>query len=285
MPRLSPESQRNANMGSPSLGHSGFGGIAGPASEHGGSQSDAWVEDDDTEMTLQNTIHRLERLILKSKAVKAETPGSSSSIVSGGNGARAAAAAAATAAASHGGGGGTGGQGGIGRTVDLSPPPRRPHGLSIGGRTPSSRSRLRAPLTDRPSMPSRRQSTSFFDTKPLHSARDSSSSFTNAWNAMGDGAGPSGGGGGGVSSNNAGLGSVGEHNDVGLKRKPGMAKAGGLRTQSERWATGGVAGADGASAAAVAPAAAPAAAEEAGIGTPPTVEGSAESSSGSPSDR
>lgn len=271
MPRLSPESMNKANMGSPSVGHGGF-GAGGSSSEHG-SQSDIWVEEDDTEMTLQNTIHRLERLILKSKAVKAETPGSSNSVVSGGKDARAAAAAAvaaaAVAAASRG--------GGNGGTSDSSPPPRRAHGLSIGGRTPSSRSRLRAPLTDRPSMPSRRQSTSFFDTKPLHSARDSAGSFTNAWNAMGDGVGPSGGGGGGGGNTSAGLGSVGEHKDVGLKRKPALTKAAGLRAQSERWGTGAVASADAA--------ASVAAAEEAGIGTPPTVEGSAESSSGSPSDR
>lgn len=233
----------------------GFGAVGG--SEHGGSQSDNWVEEDDTEMALQNTINRLERLILKSRVGKAETPRSSSSVAAsagagGGTGdsAAGAAAGAASAAAAAGAGG-------------SRSPPKRPHGLSIGGRMASSRSRLRAPLTDRPSMPSRRQSTSFFDTKPLHSARDSGGSFSKAWDAMGE---DRGRGSSDAGAGDNGIKAVEGNEDRGVKRRPVISKTAHSRAQSEGWR-------------------ADRAVEDGGVGTPPTVEGSTESSNGSPSDR
>lgn len=246
MPRLSPTARDAMGMGSPSA-RGGFHAIGGNgSSEHGSNGGDVWVEEDDTEVTLQNTIARLERLILKSRVSKAETP--SASRATGGGGGGGAAGADTKREGSSSSGGGNGGGGGGDGSVD---------GLSIGtdGRNGGARSRLRAPLTDRPSMPSRRQSTSFFDTKPLHSARDSGGSFTKAWNAVG--------------SEKTGLGPVEEDDGELLKvRRPATARAAHSRRQSERWG-GGWGGA----------------ADEVGVGTPPTVEGSAESSSGSPSDR
>lgn len=229
----------------------GFGAVGG--SEHGGSQSDNWVEEDDTEMALQNTINRLERLILKSRVGKTETPRTTSSSVAASAGAGPAAGAAAAAAPSA-----TASSGGGSRS-----PPRRPHGLSIGGRMPSSRSRLRAPLTDRPSMPSRRQSTSFFDTKPLHSARDSGGSFTKAWDAMEE---DRGRGSSDTGVGEDGIGALEGDEDRGVKRRPVISKKAHSRAQSEGWRGDR-------------------AADDAGVGTPPTVEGSTESSNGSPSDR
>lgn len=230
----------------------------------GGGGDGTWGDEDDTEIQLQSAIAHLERLILKSRVGKSETPNSKNGGVGAAAAAAAAAAATATAAAdgraknlnSSGGSaaaadGGSGGGGAGGED-----------GLQIKLPAESGRSipsRLRPPLTDRASMLSRRQSTSFFDTKPLHSARESGS-FTKAWNGIG-GAGRGAAGGG--------LGALGEDHDWN-RRRPATSKAAPLRRQSERWGWGAEQ--------------AVAASEEVLIGTPPTVEGSADSNSGSPSD-
>lgn len=122
-------------------------------------------------------------------------------------------------------------------------------GALAGGRT-AARTRI-PPKIDRAALLSRRQSTSFFDTKPVFSARDLSSSFTKMWNA---GAGTPGSGRGGQGS----LGGEGT--------RPMTARATHSRRQTERWGWKGEVGG-----------------EDIVADTPPTVEGSAGSSTESPS--
>lgn len=260
MPRLSPSSNNNgspsssAQLRTPSRG--------GLAPSDGGS--DFYAEEDDTEMQLQNTITHIERLILSSRKVKNEAPGA---VVS-------AAAVAARRAAGNGesktaveGRGAEGGDGEAGAGAGAGAVEAAAGSRAAGG------TRQPPKAIDRAAMMIRRQSTSFFDTKPVYSARDSSGSFTKAWNGTGT-VGSSGGGGGGgssgaatcTSSSKSGLGPLGEDGDG--SRWPQTARAAYSRRQTEKWGWAGDAGA-----------------EELVVGTPPTVEGSAGSSSGSPPDR
>lgn len=214
-------------------------------------------------MQLQNTIAHIERLILSSRKVKNEAPGDAVSAAAAA--ARDMIAAGAAMMDSD-----ATGAGDTGRAVDSEDG----GGGAVGGKSSSrlAGSRIpravggrQQPLTlDRTAMMSRRQSTSFFDTKPVFSARDSTGSFTKAWNGAGAGAASSTGSSGGSSS---GRGAAGESGDG--KRRPMTARAATARRQSEHWGAKGNAGI---------------AADDGAIGTPPTVDGSAGSSSGSPSD-
>lgn len=247
MPRLSPRSNSNGSLSSTPRRTPGGGGGGGLAPSDGGS--DFYAEEDDTEMQLQNTITHIERLILSSRKVKNEAPGA---VVS-----------AAAVAARRAGGNGDGKadtEGSVAEAVDGEA------GAGAGAVAGSRGAGARQPPTaiDRAAMMTRRQSTSFFDTKPVFSARDSSGSFTKAWNGTGT-VGTSGGG-GANSSSKGGLGPLGEDGDG--VRWPKTAKAAYSRRQSEKWGWTGDVGA-----------------EEVVVGTPPTVEGSAGSSSGSPPDR
>ena len=181
MARLSPTS----SCGSPALSRLRASGGGGGARGTSDGESDVFDEADDTEMQLQNTITHIERLILSSRKVKGDAPGAL--------GSASAAAAAATAAArdavrgeigctsSTGDGGSDATKTAAGREGDEETAENRA----------SSRARKAPPSIDRASLMVRRQSTSFFDTKPVYSARDSSGSFTKAWN----GTGTAGGGG------------------------------------------------------------------------------------------
>ena len=213
-----------------------------PSGTGTGGESDVFDEVDDTEMQLQNTISHIERLILSSRKVKNLAP-----------------SAASSAATREGGGGGGGGSGGgpsdsSGGEGDS----KSGGGVSAesdgdGSAAPSTRGpRTRIPpKIDRKALLSRRQSTSFFDTKPVFSARDSSSSFTKMWN-----------GGGTPGSGGSGLGALGEEGG----ERPLTSRATHSRRQSERWGWKGDVGG-----------------EDIVVGTPPTVEGSAGSTSESPS--
>lgn len=249
MARLSPTS----SGGSPSsrLRASGGGGGRGGGRGTSDGESDVFDEVDDTEMQLQNTITHIERLILSSRKVKGDAPGALESV-------SAAAAAAATGDAGNVGiGGGSGGNasGGAGGGGAVA-------GAREGeGETAESMAAARAwkapPAIDRAALMTRRQSTSFFDTKPVFSARDSSGSFTKAWNG---GTSTAGGGKG-----RGELGAWGEDGEG--RQRPMTARPAHSRRQTEKWGWAASSGA-----------------EELIVGTPPTVEGSAGSSSESPSD-
>lgn len=193
-------------------------------------------EVDDTEMQLQNTISHIERLILSSRKVKNLAPG------------------AAASAAAQDGGGAAGGpsdsSGGEGDSKSGGAVSGESDGDGAAATIRGARARM-PPKIDRKALLSRRQSTSFFDTKPVFSARDSSSSFTKMWN----GGGTSGGSG-------TALGALGEEDG----RRPLTSRAPHSRRQSERWGWKGDVGG-----------------EDIVAGTPPTVEGSAGSISDSPS--
>lgn len=216
-----------------------------------GGESDVFDEVDDTEMQLQNTISHIERLILSSRKVKTLTPGPPAS-----------ASGAATAATREAGGpsDGSGGEGDNGSAgggagdSDGSGGATAPGG---GGGSRVPRTRI-PPKIDRAAMLQRRQSTSFFDTKPVFSARDSSSSFTKMWN---------GGGASGPDTDGNSLGAFGGGNDDGVRR-PLTARPARARRQSERWGWREGVGA-----------------EDVVLETPPTVEGSTGSGSESPTNR
>eukprot|EP00903_Cladosiphon_okamuranus_P005420 g5406.t1 len=205
-----------------------------------GGDSDVFDEVDDTEMQLQNTISHIERLILSSRKVKNLAPS----------------AAAASAAVREGGAGaGAGGpsdsSGGEGDGKSGGAVSGESDGDgAVAARSRGGRARM-PPKIDRKALISRRQSTSFFDTKPVFSARDSSSSFTKMWNGAGT---PDGTG--------SGLGSLGEEEG----KRPLTSRAAHSRRRSERWGWKGDVGG-----------------EDIVVGTPPTVEGSAGSTSESPS--
>lgn len=205
-----------------------------------GGESDVFEDvDDDTEMALQNTITKIERLILSSRKVKNLPPGA---VVSAATIAAREAGGPSDSSGGEGDGGGAGGGGGGGLSggSDVD-------GATSGGR--GVRTRI-PPKIDRAALLSRRQSTSFFDTKPVFSARDSSSSFTKMWNAGGTpGSGGSRGGAGSLEGT-----------------RPMTARAGHSRRQTEKWGWRGEVGG-----------------EDIVVGTPPTVEGSAGSSIESPS--
>ncbi|CBJ27232.1 Centromeric protein E, putative [Ectocarpus siliculosus] len=203
-----------------------------------GGESDVFDEVDDTEMQLQNTITHIERLILSSRKVKKLAPGavvSAATIAARETGGPSDSSGREDVEGKKAGGGGGAGTSG-GSDVDE------------GDR--GSRSRI-PPKMDRTDLLTRRQSTSFFDTKPVFSARDSSNSFTKMWN----------GGGGGTGG---GLGALGEEGG-GKGRRPMTARAAQARRQSDRW--GWKDDSRG---------------EDALVRTPPTVAGSAGSSSESP---
>lgn len=255
--RLSPTASSSAStaLGSP---QQHFQRAIGNKTPSEAASSDAWAEDDDTEAQIQNAIAHIERLILRSKGVvKAETPGSKGAgggVAAKGAGSSAGAAVAGAAAGESESGGSGASQRGAADSSDATggdDESRSKDGDSSGASI--RRSRLPAPLVDRSSMTSRRQSTNFFDTKlqPLHSAREGAS-FTKAWEGTGVG---------------KGLEGMGAHGED-WRRRSGASKAVHLRRQSEKWAWRG---------SAMAPAS-----EDVIVGTPPTVEGSAESSSGSP---
>lgn len=203
-----------------------------------GGESDVFDEVDDTEMQLQNTITHIERLILSSRKVKKLAPGavvSAATIAARETGGPSDSSGGEDVEGKKAGGGGGGGTSG---------------GSDVDEGTRGSRSRI-PPKIDRADLLTRRQSTSFFDTKPVFSARDSSNSFTKMWN----------GGGGGTGG---GLGALGE--EGGSKgRRPMTARAAQVRRQSDRW--GWKDDSRG---------------EDALVRTPPTVAGSAGSSSESP---
>lgn len=200
-----------------------------------GGESDVFDEVDDTEMQLQNTISHIERLILSSRKVKTLAPSAAAS--------SAAAREAGGGPSDSSGGEGDGKSGGGGVSAESD---------GDGAEAPGSKgARARVPpKIDRKALLSRRQSTSFFDTKPVFSARDSSSSFTKMWN-----------GGGGTGGGSA-LGALGEESG----KRPLTSRAAHSRRQSERW---GWRGDD--------------KDEDVVVGTPPTAEGSAGSTSESPS--
>lgn len=256
--RLSP----TASSGSTVIGSPHFHAIGSTPSE--GASSDVWAAaEDDNETQLQNAIAHIERLILRSRSGRSETPGSTTS--------RSAAGGTVTAS-----GGSRAGEGGN-SNGDNATPQRKGEsmdavadddgsrnkpadGAAAGGGASVRRSRLPPPLIDRSSMITRRQSTNFFDTKPqpLHSAREVGS-FSKAWDNTG---------GGKASDEHGALGEDG-HNE--WRRRSAAPKLAHLRRQSERWTWK--------------PEAVASASGELIVGTPPTVDGSAESSSGSPSDR
>lgn len=215
----------------------------------GGGESDVFDEVDDTEMQLQNTISHIERLILSSRKVKTLAPDAPASAdaaepreagarsdSSGGEGdSRSAGGAAGRSGESDGDGGGATASG-----VGSSRVPRT--------RIP--------PKIDRTAMLQRRQSTSFFDTKPVFSARDSSSSFTKMWN---------GGGTSGSDTDGRPNGAVGGGIGDGIRR-PLTSRPAHTRRQTERWGWREGVGA-----------------EDVVLETPPTVEDSTGSRSESPS--
>ena len=212
------------------------------------SENDEFDEGDDAETQLQNTIAHIERLILTSRKVKKESPGGH--IVSN---------AAITGRHDD-----TGvGEGLEGMAEEGDSEVAEGRAGSNGG---GARGR-RPPTIDRTALLSRRQSTSFFDTKPVFSARDASASFSKAWNGTGTIGGGAGEGGGGrfglatASRGGAGRGTGDEGNNDGT-RWAKTTRAAYSRRQTERWGFKGD--------------------DDVVVGTPPTVEGSAGSSSGSP---
>ena len=128
-------------------------------------ESDVFDEVDDTEMQLQNTITHIERLILSSRKVKGDNPGAPESASAG-------AAARDAVRVENSGGSSSSSSGGAGGTVAGA---RDGEGETAEGR-PAARARKAPPTIDRAALMTRRQSTSFFDTKPVFSARDSSGS-------------------------------------------------------------------------------------------------------------
>ncbi|CAM9422129.1 unnamed protein product, partial [Laminaria digitata] len=249
MARLSPTSSCGSPFSS-RLRASG-GGAGGGRGARGTSdgESDVFDEVDDTEMQLQNTITHIERLILSSRKVKGDTPGALESASA------AAATAAARDAAQVENGGGSSSNSASGGDAGGTAAGSRSGSEETAESRAAARARKAPPLIDRKALMTRRQSTSFFDIKPVFSARDSSGSFTKAWNG---GAGTAGGGRGELRA----LGEDGEG-----RQRPMTARPAHSRRQTERWGWGGSTGA-----------------EELVVGTPPTVEGSAGSSSESPSD-
>lgn len=190
-------------------------------------ESDTFDEVDDTEMQLQNTISHIERLILSSRKVKNLAP-----------------SVAATAAAREAGAGPSDSSGGEGDGKSGGAASAESDGDGAAASSRGARARV-PPKIDRKALVSRRQSTSFFDTKPVFSARDSSSSFTKMWNGGG-----------------SALRALGEEDG----KRPLTSRPTHTRRQSERWGWKGEVGT-----------------EDVIVGTPPTVEGSAGSTSESPS--
>lgn len=197
------------------------------------------IDDVDAETQLQSTIAQIERLILTSRKVKKETPGAPGSAHDDHDGI-------------DGDGDGDGGGGGRQGEVETS----EAGGEGVEGSNSGARG-WRPPTIDRSALLSRRQSTSFFDTKPVFSARDSKASFSRAWN----GTGAAGGGGtGGMAVTREGV--EDEHDK---EARLGKTTRASLSRQHERFGFRGD--------------------DDVIIGTPPTVDGSAESSSGSPPER
>lgn len=262
--RVSPTaSSSNQSLGSPTQQ---FPRALGNKSPSDAPSSDAWVDEDDTETQLQNAIAHIERLILRSRVGKSDTPVARSAL--GAAGVKAMLPGAGGEGAGSGGSGGATAQraaedadsaGGDDDALHSKAHSKGRDGPAGGNASVVRRSRLPPPLTDRSSMLTRRQSTNFFDSmaQPVHSARETAS-FAKAWDVSG--AGKAGDGVGGHDDNRG-------HD---WKRRSGLPKPTHLRRPSERWSWKGDP---------VTPAA-----EELVIGTPPTVEGSAESSSGSPTD-
>lgn len=240
---LSPSSSNGSPSARNSFGADGSGG-------GGGGESDVFDEVDDTEMQLQNTISHIERLILSSRKVKTLTPGAPAPAAGA---AGAGAAREAHGFSESGGGEGDGASaGGAGARPGDGDGDAGATASGVGGsRVPRTRI---PPKIDRAALLQRRQSTSFFDTKPVFSARDSSSTFTKMWN-----------GGGGAEADERSFGALGGGNGDGVRR-PLTARPAHARRQSEKWGWREGVGA-----------------EDVALETPPTVEGSTESRSESPS--
>lgn len=235
-------------MAPPSIDRLSVGSANGSPSTAQATSFDAGESDDgddvDAETQLQSTIAQIERLILTSRKVKKESPGAPASTAD---------------VAAHGdhdgvdGEDGDGGGGGRQGEVETS----EAGGEGVEGSNGGARG-WRPPTIDRSALLGRRQSTSFFDTKPVFSARDSKASFSRAWN----GTGAAGGGGtGGMAVTREG---AEDEEDKGA-RLVKTTRASLSQQQTERFGFRGD--------------------DKVVIGTPPTVDGSAGSSSGSPPER